>query len=316
MSSHLTKQKTTVKRVFVTGATGFIGSALVRHLSEQNIRIRCMVYQSPLKTQSSKIEQIQSSLEDFDWHELESYQPDVIYHFARMSGRTQTERRKAATANARANKQLIQWMKSREDPPLMIFGSGTLVYGDHGKEWVDELTSIKPYSFQREYFEAERPILQAMHSMHLPVIIVRPPWIYGPGSWFEWFFIKPMREQQIIPQYGSGKNYMSLIHLNDCAGLIHQIAKSGKPGECYNINAHAPIRQRQFTILLQELTGMPIKKYSRLRMWLQLERAAREALTFSLKSTTLHKNLFQNYPLRYPGLPSGLYAILEELDII
>ncbi|MEX0721460.1 MAG: NAD(P)-dependent oxidoreductase [Balneolaceae bacterium] len=303
----------TIERVFVTGASGFIGSALVDLLSRQELDIRCLVNKSPLTTNSTGVGTVQGNLINFEWRFLEGYKPDIIYHFARIPGRTKKERQHSAIQNAKANERLINWLQNQQNPPLLVFGSGTLVYGNHGSDWVNESAEVHPVSFQREYFEAERPVLQALKQKGLPINIVRPPWIYGTGSWFEWFFWKHMQEKKAVPLYSDGQNYMSLIHIDDCAGLIHHIGKYGEAGEIYNITSHAPIRQRKFTEQLQTISELPIKKYSGTRLWWQFSREAREALTFSLKSTTKHNSLFEQYQYKYPDLEAGLQSIFQRL---
>lgn len=307
-------QPKNIERVFVIGATGFIGSALVHHLLQQNLHILCLVHNTPLSIHSPNVETAQGNMTNFDWEQLEDFKPDVIFHLGRMTGKTKMERREVAGKNALANEHLIKWLQKQENPPLLVFGSGTLVYGHHRDEWVDESVKMNPISFQREYHEAEQPILQAMVQSAVPVIVVRPPWVYGKGSWFEWFFWKKMTENQFIPQYGNGKNFMSLIHIDDCAGLIYHIGKYGHPGNEYNIISHPPIRQRQFVKQLQKLTGLPVQKYPSLYLWWKFDRAAREALTFSLKSATQHKDLLTQFPFKYPELQTGLRSILNRLD--
>lgn len=303
-----------IERVFITGATGFIGSALLNHLIEQKLQIKCLVHRSSLNIKSQGIETIQHDLTDFEWKHLDDNRPDVIYHFARIPGKGKKGRLQAAARNAHANNQLVQWLQNLDLPPLLVFGSGTLVYGDQKDKWVNETANTNPISFQREYFEAEKPILQALEKSGLPIMIVRPPWIYGAGSWFEWFFWKHMQEKKSVPQYGNGKNLMSLIHINDCAGLIHHISKYGEHRQIYNIKGHAPILQQQFSEQLHQLSGLPVKKYSSPRMWLQFDRASRKALTFSLKSATLHQSLVNNYQYKFPKLETGLRSILAELS--
>lgn len=303
-----------IKRVFVTGATGYIGSALLHLFTEQNLRISCLVHQSPLSIDDSNIDQYRCDLLEFDWKALKEFQPDVIYHFARIPGKNKAERKASALRNARANEKLIARLESLGNPPLLVFGSGTLVYGDQGEKWTDEATELNPVSFQREYVVAEHPILTAMEKKELPIMIVRPPWIYGDGSWFEWFFWNHMQKKQSVPQFGNGLNFMSLIHIADCAGLIHHIAKHGESGQVYNITGHTPIRQHQFAMLLQNLSGLPLKKYSQLRLWLQFDRAAREALTFSLKSATRHQPILNSYKYKYPALRAGIKSILKKMS--
>lgn len=310
-----TEKSRPLARAFVTGGTGFIGSALVNHLLEQGLRVRCLIHQTPLKISAPMMDTMQGNLSDFNWSELENFQPDVIFHFARMAGSNKQLRAQAAAENAEANTALIKWLEKQDNPPLLVFGSGTLVYGDQDSTPIDESAGLEPTGFQKEYVKAEEPILNALQQTKLPIIIVRPPWIYGAGSWFEWFFVKHMKEKKKVPLYGTGQNFMSLIHIKDCAGLIYHIAKYGMIGDCYNITGHAPVLQQQFALLLRKLSGLPIKKYSPVYLWIKMDRAAREALTFSLKLDTKHRTLTDSYALFHPELYAGLRSVLAQYDL-
>lgn len=304
-----------IKRVFVTGATGFVGSALVDHLLTRNLEICCLIHQTTPGRAVDDIDVLKSDLADFNWKQLDNFQPDVIYHFARFPGRTKEERQIAAARNAGANRRLIEWLQDQRQPPLLVFGSGTLVYGNRGKEWTDERTEINPISFQREYVEAEWPILRGQQS-GLPVSVIRPPWIYGAGSWFEWFYGNHIRQKGNIPLYGRGRNDMSLIHLEDCSGLIHHIGQYGQPGETFNIYAHPPVTQKQFSEELKRLTNLSVKKYSPLRMRFQFDKTTREALTFSLRSVSKHDRLLAGFSFKYPDLRSGLESVLKQMNLL
>lgn len=300
-----------IKRVFVTGASGFIGSALIKYLSQLNMEVYCLIHNTVMEQKGENIKLIQGDIFDFNWMLLDEIKPDVIFHFARATGRSKSERKFAAQKNAAANQRLLSWLERLVNPPLLVFGSGTLVYGNRGNEWVNEGSVTDPISFQREYFKAEEPVLDHINAMSSPVIVVRPPWIYGNGSWFKWFYWQHMENKKSIPLYGKGLNQMSLIHIDDCAGMIFFAAKHGDPGTIYNITGHPPMSQLAFAGHIQELIKLPIQKYSAPILRLKLGKAAVEALTFSLKSNSSHE-LMLNYDLRYPELKSGLQSLVEQ----
>lgn len=301
------------KNVFITGASGFIGSALVELLSNQEVSLHCLVNKSRLKSQNNRIKICQGNFMDFDWSYLDENKINVFYHFARMNGKTRKERQKAATLNARANSRLLEYLNKMNNPPRLIFGSGTLVYGENGENFVDEEAPIRPISYQREYFKAEEPILQALKSSNIPIFIVRPPWIYGSESWFKWLFWKHIQQQNAVPVYGNGRNLMSLIHIEDCAGLIRHIAEFGEAGHIYNISAHKAITQNDFANLLSKLTEFHVKRYPGFYLRFRMNKAAREAMTFSLSSTSRFKDLLNKYEMQHPNLEAGLTHVLNQL---
>jgi len=300
----------TINKAFVLGASGYVGHYLSQELLDKHIETTALINRTPLE--NTNIIQLRGSLTDFDWTRLEANLPDVIFHTARLSGTNAKNRKEAAAKNSRANEQLIKWLESQKNPPLLVFVSGTLVYGSQNKSRVDESWPANPISFQREYFEAEKPILRAMNDQKLPVIIVRPSWIYGPGSWLKAFYLNPSKNKNSIPVYGTGDNLMTFIHVKDVVGLILHVSKNGMPGTIYNLGLQPAITQRNFVQLLCSLTG---KKPRQKPLWwirLRHDKAIAEAFSFSLDVRTKHPEVFRSYTPYFPDLEEGLRKVLEQ----
>lgn len=306
--------KASRQKVLILGASGFIGQALVRRLLNHDAEVSSMYHKSPPPTPFSHLAGFDGSLIDFDWKELDKDLPEVIYHFARMTGKGPKGRKKAAQMNAKANERLIEWLLSHDNPPLLVFGSGTLVYGNHQDSSVDEQASFHPISYQKEYSLAEIPVLRALQQNSIPIMIMRPPWIYGPDSWFKWYYLDYMRKWGSVPLFGRGLNYMSLIHLEDCAGLIHHYARHGSHGNIYNIVGHSPIEQKSFANTLSELTNLPIRRIPSWKMRLFYDRASRKALHSSVRLETIHHNLREKYVFQYPILKQGINQGLSDFS--
>src|ERR1051325_9587577 len=76
---------------------------------------------------------------------------------------------------------------------------------------------LAPTSFSRDYHRAEVPWLRALRENDAPVIVARPGWVLGSGSWFEAYCRRFLRAERAVPLYGPGDNWMSLVHVEDCA---------------------------------------------------------------------------------------------------
>lgn len=278
-----------MKKAFVTGGSGYLGEALLKELRERGIETTALVHRSPLSKGVAEVPIYNSTLAGFDWKKLEDDIPDVIFHAARMSGRDRKSRLAAAKENAYANKTLLKWLQQLDKPPLLVFVSGTLVYGSRGDKPADEDTPLSPISFQREYHLAEIPMMEAMREDSLPVVIARPAWIYGPGSWFDAFYHQPMLNNRKVPLYGNGENLMSFIHVEDAARMIVDIPKHAEPNSICNVFHGNPMKQSDFVILLSELSGLPVKKVPYWWLRIRFGKAIAEAFTFSLDVRTKHQ---------------------------
>ncbi len=295
---------------FVLGASGYVGQYLCAQLLDKGIKTSALVNNTPL--QDSRIREFSGGLQDFDWSRLESDLPDVIFHTARLSGKNRKSRQKAAAENRLANERLLSWLQSLPTPPLLVFVSGTLVYGSHGTEAVDESYPPNPISFQREYFEAEKPVLKALKNSRLPIITTRPSWIYGTGSWLRAFYLHPAKAKGRIPLYGKGNNLMTFIHVKDVAGLMLHLALHGRPGDVYNLGLQPALTQEDFVRMLAKLSGKEVKRKPFWWMKLRHEKAIAEAFSFSLDVRTKHPELIEGYQPYCPHLEAGLKEVLKE----
>ncbi len=293
------------KKIFLLGGTGFIGTAVTRRLCE-NRQVNDLMMLIHRRAPFRDLEQINTntgSLGSFDLSLLDQFKPDTIIHMARMSGSGKLGRWMAAFFGARANHRIINHLKRKPAKPHIIYVSGTLVYGDCGDGPVDEDRPIHPVAFAREYISAEKPWMDALEKGNLPVTILRPPWIVGKGSWFAEFYLKSIREHRVVPLFGDGQNWMSLIDVEDCAGLIAHAVRNAEPGRYYNLFCPgACVTQREFVERLAKQTGAAVKKFDADEVKRRYGPALWEAFTFSNFSSTKYPEFIAGYNFKYASI--------------
>jgi nucleoside-diphosphate-sugar epimerase len=180
----------------VLGGTGFIGSALINALQSRNHNVACLIHKRMCK---QNIKLFSGSILTFPWSKLEtSGMPDVIFHLARIPGKGPATRLAAAFASRIANQRLLHWLSTLASPPLLVLVAGTLAYGDHETVPVNETTPLHPLSYARQYTVGEQPIVREMNKKRLPIMVMRPAWVYGDQSWFRGFYLKPMKTNKVV----------------------------------------------------------------------------------------------------------------------
>jgi nucleoside-diphosphate-sugar epimerase len=285
----------------------------VRRLVDDNLSPHVMVHKKELPGDlKEKLSVIQGSIETFDWSRLEEGRYGMILHLARIPGRWKAGRLLASGTGRSANERLVRRLENMSRPPSLLYVAGTLAYGSCGERAVTEDEPLKPVSYAREYCRAEEPVVEAVMGGSIPGMILRAPWVLGPGSWMKRFYMEPLREEGVVPLYGDGLNWMSVIHVSDCAGMILHLARSGAPGRTYNLAPCACIRQRDFAAAIGRIAGAPVRKKSRLMMKLRHGSAAMEAFGFSFIASTSHADALRGYSFRYADLEPALKNILSE----
>ncbi len=297
---------------FILGSTGFIGQQVLRHLLKTRRPITCLIHRSSLPTSlSSRVRCVSGSLEQFQPEWLDPTVTGALIHLARISGSTPWTRRLAARKSARAHKRLLSYLHNFFPDVRLVLVAGTLAYGDAGDTPIDEHTPLSPVSFARYYAAGEAPLVEAITRGRIKGLVLRPAWVYGNGSWFKQLFLLPMKHRAFVPLYGEGKNWMTLIHVADCAGQIVHLTDRGCTGRTYNVYAGEPLQQFQLAEMLSQITGLPIQRVPLHHLRSRYGKPVAEAFAIAQKVTSCYRDELQQYPLSFPDLLSGLRHVVQ-----
>lgn len=286
-----------------------MGRHVISELINRGIEVHAIEHHTPLVGLPG-LNIIGGSISSVDRKLIRSIKPDAIFHLARprfprlrIAGRVL-----AARWAAIQNRRLVREMEKSGHTAGLIFASGSLMYGSSAIP-SDEDTPMRPFSFARQYYPGEIPILDALKSGKIPVRVIRLPWLLGKGSWFEWFYLKSMREHQAIPLFGDGNNLMEIIDIEDAARLMIIIAMSANPKGTFNLVSPGAIIQHKFAELLSSLSGFPVKDYRQLFPG-GLEKEALQAFTSNIELTTKYPDLSAGS--QYTSLKESLKRLLIE----
>ncbi|MFM1770169.1 MAG: hypothetical protein RJA22_2698 [Verrucomicrobiota bacterium] len=295
--------------VLVLGASGFLGTPLWRQLADEGARLTVLVHQHDPGGWPAGTRILRGDLASCDLGWCQSDPPQQVFHCARLRGRGVAGRALAAWRGARANRRWIQCLTRLPEPPRVVYASGSLVYGSRGEDWVEETTPLAPTSFARQYARAEEPWRQA-DPRRLPVVMARPGWVLGEGSWLEGFYLGPARREGAVPLYGEGRNWMTFIHREDCAALLRAAARHGIPGSAWNLAPAPPLRQADFVEALAGLLGLPVRRQPLESLRGRWDRALVEAFGSSIRLRSAHDIGLAAAGVRFPDTVSALRAVV------
>lgn len=301
------------KNIWILGGTGFIGKALMKCLyRSEDYQLHLLVHQNIPYKLLEPYSLFTGNLEDFDLSWMEKYPPDIIFHLARLGGSNAISRSLASWRGEKANQRLIRFLMGLKTSPVIVYVSGSLMYGHQKSEsFADENSELNPVSYARYYYRAEEPWLKAQLSGQLDIRFARPGWILGPDSWLEAFYQKPFLRTGKIPQYGDGHQLMSLIHMEDCAAQIMTLAEKGQKNQTLNIFSGPPVSQKDFAEKLAKLMNAEVEPIAVQKLKKMYGQTVTYALTASIPMTTNFPEIRSACFFHYPDAASMIGSVLS-----
>lgn len=144
-------------------------------------------------------------------------------------------------------------------PATFVYVSSTGVYGDRGGAWVDEATPVGDDLGPRGALRvtAEAALRDAWRGWGLPVRILRPAGIYGPGRHVG-LRLKAGTCRAIEPDDPAGPPLtVNRIHVADLAAALQAALTGGAPGEVYLAADDRPAALREVADYAAGLMGLP-----------------------------------------------------------
>jgi dihydroflavonol-4-reductase len=247
-------------KVFLTGATGFIGGEVARQLRERGDDVVCLV-RSPEKAGRLKelgCELLAGDLGDRDALRRGMEGCEDAIHAAAMYevGIPESQRPAMREANVVGTENVLTAAKAAGVPKI-VYVSTCGAFGNTHHEIVDE-TYRHPGEHYTSYYEQTKVeahrVADRMIEEGLPCVIVQPGGVYGPGDTSQLY--------SLMDQYLSGKMPLipfpelgiCLAHVEDTAGGILLALEKGRVGETYVI-AGPPTTMRDAVGTIARVSG-------------------------------------------------------------
>ena len=230
--------------VFVTGGTGFIGSHLAEALRARGYAVRCLVRGARKWLDGLDVEVVRGDLTDPAALREGVRGVDFVYHVA---GVTRTpDPAVYQRANVEATVDLLEAVEA-EAPAVrkVLVTSSLAAVGPCPGGVADEATPLNPISgYGRSKAAMEAAV--APFFARLPVVVVRPPAVYGPREADIYTFFKTVR-YGLCPMVGSGREKaLSLVHVRDLVrGMIEAAEAPNTAAETYFIGSEADYSWRE-----------------------------------------------------------------------
>ncbi len=226
-------------KIFVTGATGFIGSRVVRRLLEKGYEVKVLV------RKSSRLDNIKDLPLEIAYGDITDYKTledaikdcSVLFHIAADYRLWVPDPKRLYKTNVEGTVNVMKAAIKRGVERVVYTSSvATLGLNPDGSP-ADEETPVTVKDmighYKRSKFIAEEKVREMIKKEGLPAVIVNPSTPLGPGD------IKPTPTGKMIIEAASGRmpayvdTGLNIVHVDDVAeGHILALEK-GKTGERY-----------------------------------------------------------------------------------
>jgi nucleoside-diphosphate-sugar epimerase len=254
----LVKDALSGKRIFVTGATGFIGGRLIEKLStECQVKIRALVqtWSRACRIARFPVELVRGDVTDREGMSRATSDCDVIFHCAYGNTGTVEHQREV---NLQGTKNILDAAVANHVERLVHL-STILVYGVTSDGEIDE-RSPRHYLglvYPDTKLDAERLALRYADTKSLPVTVLQPAEVYGPYAtvWTQNVINALNTSRQILINGGDG--LCSPVYVDDLVSAMMLAAvKPQAIGETFLIAAEHPITWREFYAKFESMLGV------------------------------------------------------------
>lgn len=210
-------------RIFVTGASGYIGHAVARALSRAGHEVLGLVRSEP-KARMLRRGEIRPVMGDLNqpagWMKA-AEACTVLVHCGADSEKG------VAGPDRLAVGALLDVSGRGPGPKSLVYTSGVWVYGSPGSRLVDETEPVRPVAVVQWRPDHERMVLQSAHARG---VVLRPACVYGGagGMASEWF--ASVARTGRVRVVGDGTNHWSMVHLDDLAEGYRMVVESEVSG--------------------------------------------------------------------------------------
>tara|TARA_B100000900_G_scaffold396977_1_gene396817 strand:- start:225 stop:1211 length:987 start_codon:yes stop_codon:yes gene_type:complete len=227
------------KKILITGANGFLGSAITRLALKKKFKVNVLVRKNTnlqnLEKLKSKINLFYGDLRDVNSLDTPISNSDIIFHVAADYRLWSRNPKEIYDSNVRGTENVC--IKTTEYNKQLIYTSSVATLGINKNNLSDEETPVSFLEMVGDYkkskYLAEKIVKNFIKKKRMLGIIVNPSTPIGPGD------IKPTPTGKIIYDVLNGRmpayvdTGLNIVHVDDVAEGHFLALKYGKVGDRY-----------------------------------------------------------------------------------
>ncbi len=236
-------------RILVTGATGYIGSAVCEALRACGHRVVALVRSAEKQAavEALGFEAQPGDLTDLPSLRAAAARAEGIVHTAMASGPD------SGAVDRAAVEAMLDALAGSGQP--FIYTSGVWVYGDTQGRVAGEVSMLRPAALVTWRPAVEDLVLEAK-SRAVAGVVLRPGMVFGRGGGFVGMMFQQARAEGKVSVAGDGENHWSSIHIDDLADLYSRVVAGPAAGELFVACGGMPQPVRKIALAVTKTCGI------------------------------------------------------------
>jgi nucleoside-diphosphate-sugar epimerase len=234
-------------RIFVGGATGYIGAAVARSLIARGHKVvgSARNEKAAEKLREANVEPVQADLTDPESFAKAARDADAVIQAASTMGPDSPD------LEPKVAQAILAAIAGTDK--TFILTSGVWVYGATDKPATEE-TPVNPFMMVTWRPAVEQAVLKAEK---IKGIVIRPGMVYGNGGGMANVFVGQTNSIGRVRVPGDGKNRWAVVHVDDLGDLYALALEKGLAGGIFNGTSDEGISLGQIGRAIAKTAGVP-----------------------------------------------------------
>ncbi|MBD0824032.1 TIGR01777 family oxidoreductase [Aestuariibaculum marinum] len=300
-------------RVLITGATGMIGSEIVKHCFKKGI------YVNYLTTSKSKIEQ-NEDYQGFYWNpktqeiDTQCFEGvDAIIHLAgaSISKRwTPCYKKEILSSRRDSTRLLVNSLKGEMHSIKQVISASAIgIYPDSLTNYYEENYKVEDTSFLSKVTQIWESEVDAFSELDIIVSKIRIGLVLSDKGGALKEMLKPVK-MGVGAAFGKGTQWQSWIHIHDLAELFLYVLKHQLPG-VYNAVAPNPVTNNELIKIIANTVDAPLIMPNIPKVFMKMILGEMHTILFDSQRVSCKKIEDKGFYFKYHHLQPALADLLE-----
>jgi nucleoside-diphosphate-sugar epimerase len=189
-----------------------------------------------------------------------------------------------------------------------------LCYGARSGEWVSDADAVEPAGLCKSMGEPFKAMEKISEETGVGLVSIFPALVYGNGGWFKRIVDDIEKSEANIVE--PGNNYLSLIHVDDLAGIYARIIDKVEGNETFVLADGRPVTQEELLKLVAALMGVREPRMVSFADYAKKNGTLfAETMSASLRAEGLKAIDTLHYAMKVRSYDKGIGITLESLGI-